>query len=687
MSQHYRYRAFISYSHVDEAWGSWLHKAIERYRIPKRLVGKQTATGPVPDSLFPVFRDREELASAHELGTEIKKALEQSHSLIVICSPAAARSHWTNEEIKHFKSLGRASQVFCLIVEGEPNDPARGCFPQAIKFEVNAAGELTDEPAEPIAADARPGKDGKSDAKLKLIAGILGLGFNDLKQRELAARNRRLSLLSAVASGIAFVTIGLAVITTQARNEAQAQRQIAETRQQQAEGLIQFMLGDLREKLEPIGKLDILDAVGEQAMAYFGSVQPESLSDRELSARAKALRQVGNVRALQGKLEQAAPAFREALVLDEEIVRRSPEDGQALFNVGQSQFYVGYGHYLKGQYQQASRWFLEYDQSADRLLALDPNKPEWLLEKQYATDTLATLYSDTQDYPRCIRALDRSLQSVQQLLAGAPGHADYLDVMASAYYKRSGCESKSGQLAASTESLALAAEIYSGLMQRFAEDKSRALALAIVIGAQSSNSLAAGDFEAARAQARRAVDTLQRVADSDPENARWHAQLLSAKARLAEAEALRGDLEESIRISRGIFSNLTTDLNSVHERADLATNLVRLAALRLIAAPPDWPDSEKYRFSAHEKVALADALRFLQDSGIHRASQRLLCALASRRGAALEHCSAQTACEPFEPDQPLAYVAARVCAYPDTGTAAGYSAGNDPFEQLFEAYW
>ena len=641
----------------------------------------------MPDSLFPVFRDREELASAHELGTEIKKALEQSHSLIVICSPAAARSHWTNEEIKHFKSLGRASQVFCLIVEGEPNDPARGCFPQAIKFEVNAAGELTDEPAEPIAADARPGKDGKSDAKLKLIAGILGLGFNDLKQRELAARNRRLSLLSAVASGIAFVTIGLAVIATQARNEAQAQRQIAETRQQQAEGLIQFMLGDLREKLEPIGKLDILDAVGEQAMAYFGSVQPGSLSDRELSARAMALRQVGNVRALQGKLEQAAPAFREALVLDEEIVRRSPEDDRALFNVGQSQFYVGYGHYLKGQYQQALNWFLKYDQSAERLLALDPDKPEWLLEKQYATDTLATLYSDTQDYQRCIRALDRSLRSARQLLAGAPGHADYLDVMASAYFKRSSCESKSGQLAASTDSLAHAAEIYSGLLQRFAEDSERALALAIVMGAQSGNSLARGDFEAARAQAKRAVDTLQRVADSDPENARWRAQLLSAKVRLAEAEALRGDLEESIRISRGIFSNLATDLNSVHERADVATNLVRLAALRLMAAPAAWPDSEKYRFSPIEKASLADALQFLQSSGIQGSLHRLFCALASRREAALEHCSTRTACEPFEPEQALDYVAASVCAYPAAVSADDSSDGNDPFEHLFEAYW
>jgi len=33
-----KYRAFISYSHADEKWAGWLHKALETYRIPKHLV-------------------------------------------------------------------------------------------------------------------------------------------------------------------------------------------------------------------------------------------------------------------------------------------------------------------------------------------------------------------------------------------------------------------------------------------------------------------------------------------------------------------------------------------------------------------------------------------------------------------------------------------------------------------------
>jgi hypothetical protein len=53
-----RYRAFLSYSHVDEAWAKWQHAALEGYRIDKALVGRETPVGPVPKTLGPIFRDR-----------------------------------------------------------------------------------------------------------------------------------------------------------------------------------------------------------------------------------------------------------------------------------------------------------------------------------------------------------------------------------------------------------------------------------------------------------------------------------------------------------------------------------------------------------------------------------------------------------------------------------------------------
>ena len=56
----FRYTAFISYSHADQKAAAWLHKAIESYKIPKDLQGTPGRDGPIPKSLFPVFRDRDE---------------------------------------------------------------------------------------------------------------------------------------------------------------------------------------------------------------------------------------------------------------------------------------------------------------------------------------------------------------------------------------------------------------------------------------------------------------------------------------------------------------------------------------------------------------------------------------------------------------------------------------------------
>ena len=179
----------MSYSHRDAKWGAWLHKSLESYRPPKQIVGTVTARGQVPKRLAPIFRDREELATATDLGTVINEALRQSACQIVICSPNSARSKWVNEEILAFKRLGREDRIFCLIVDGEPNasdDPAHAdeeCFPPALRYRLDADGQLSTVRTEPIAADARPGKDGRNNAKLKLIAGLLGVGFDALRQR------------------------------------------------------------------------------------------------------------------------------------------------------------------------------------------------------------------------------------------------------------------------------------------------------------------------------------------------------------------------------------------------------------------------------------------------------------------------------------------------------------------------
>ena len=224
-----RYRAFISYSHRDKTVAAWVQSALEHYHMPSKLVGTTTAVGEVPARLHPLFRDRDELPASGDLGLELMAALQSSLFLILICSPASARSRWVNEEVLTFKRMHGEGRVLALIASGEPGSGTdTECFPRALQYRIGADGELSDVLAEPIAADLRPQGDGKRLAKFKLIAGLTGVRLDDLIQREAARRARRLTVI-AVAATIGMVgALGLAVYANTQRLAAIEQRKLAE---------------------------------------------------------------------------------------------------------------------------------------------------------------------------------------------------------------------------------------------------------------------------------------------------------------------------------------------------------------------------------------------------------------------------------------------------------------------------
>ena len=130
----YKYWAFLSYSHQDNLpvrgggsgdhipWADRLHEQLETFRIPDGYRDRTTRTGePMPERFCPAFRDEAELPTSHDLGGQIRDALARSRFLIVIASPRSARSRYVNEEVRHFRQLGRGDRILTLIVDGEPN--------------------------------------------------------------------------------------------------------------------------------------------------------------------------------------------------------------------------------------------------------------------------------------------------------------------------------------------------------------------------------------------------------------------------------------------------------------------------------------------------------------------------------------------------------------------------------------
>lgn len=208
-----KYWAFISYSHSDARWGDWLHRKVEGYRVPRGLVGKPSADGHVPRRLGPIYRDREESPVSSDLGASLKKWLQRSRYLIVICSPRSAQSHWVNEEVRYFKARHGEGRVLCLIVEGEPHAAGKAdsstmeCFPASVCHAILADGSVGPDRVEPMAADARPHADGPKRAMFKLLAGMIGVSFDDLWRRQRRRRIRQVLLGAFAISGLALLAI------------------------------------------------------------------------------------------------------------------------------------------------------------------------------------------------------------------------------------------------------------------------------------------------------------------------------------------------------------------------------------------------------------------------------------------------------------------------------------------------
>lgn len=532
MSASRRYAAFISYSHADARWAVWVQKQLESFRVPRRLAGTRGEHGPVPARLSPVFRDREELASASDLGDRIRQAMAASDALVVLCSPAAAASRWVNEEVRTYRRLGRGHRVFCVIVPGADAPGLAPPFPPALTETLDAAAALP----EPIAADLRPEGDGPALARLKLVAGLLGVGLDDLRQREAQRRQRRMAWIAAASvAGMAVAAI-LAGQAHVARNDAQR-------RQAQAEDILGFMIDDLRPKLERLGRLDLLDAVGDKALAYFDSLPSRDQTDTALSQQVRALTQIGQVRLEQGKHAPALEAFAGAHVRALELSRRAPDDGDRLFDLSQAEYWLGLVAWRQRDLDTAERWMSAYRDRTEALVDLDASRFDWQREVAYAYHNLAVLDDGRGRHAQAAEAFERELALYREWL---PQHPEDTLLRFEAANVASWLGSTNARLGRLADAEAYFREADQGHAANQAAEPGvmawtdNRIDTSVLLG---RTLLERGKLAQARDGLRAAAKSAAALSRHDPDNAAWRRSHANALVNLARAELACGEPE------------------------------------------------------------------------------------------------------------------------------------------------
>ncbi len=199
----FKYEAFISYRHnkVQSRLTSVLQKELEHFTIPKELRQNNQR------HFLPIFRDKEELGVSSNLDEKLKKALDQSHFLILFCSLETFQSRWVLEEVKYFLKSHPVEDVLPVVVSGEPSE----VFPKEItqKEDPDCPGKFLT--IEPLALDVR----GESlnqqirlikKEKFRIISRMLNVSYDSLAKRQREYNLKRGIALSLIISilGISF---------------------------------------------------------------------------------------------------------------------------------------------------------------------------------------------------------------------------------------------------------------------------------------------------------------------------------------------------------------------------------------------------------------------------------------------------------------------------------------------------
>jgi tetratricopeptide (TPR) repeat protein len=388
---------------------------------------------------------------------------------------------------------------------------------------------------EPLAADARKWADGKPLAKLKLVAALLGISLDELRQRDLQ-RQRKLRAIAGLA--IAAV-LALLVMTLVAQVSSRHERELAEQ-------MATFIV-DLGEKLQSETDLETLASISAEASKHFRDLDPDKLTAETGKRVALTLRQVGRISQLQGKPTDALQAFVQSRDVLSGLSTNNPESAELLYELGNAEFYIGNFHLEQGDYTRARQACQKYHEIAGRLLALDPDNPEWMMERSYSHNNLAAVQLQSGlgvDEPT-LAHLQEAIVLIENVMQKAPDKSIYASHYATTLAWAADAQYQACNLDNAIALRQKASHLAATLAQLFPGDNDLKRRYAYAISGVSVLQTNTGQTELAGQNLRLVIAMLEQLSAADPSNILYIQQIAYRQFRLARLMAATGNVSEA----------------------------------------------------------------------------------------------------------------------------------------------
>lgn len=393
----------------------------------------------------------------------------------------------------------------------------------------------------------------------------------------------RNKLLAGIAAAAAVLLLAASVAIAVFALRADAARERAELRQGQAEELIRFLVADLYKPLESLGRLDVLDSVGDAAAKYFAAVPAEQLSEAELLRRSQTLYQIGDVRIRQGDLAGAATPMEQSLALARRLAELAPGDGERLFALGQSQYWAGYVHWQKGDLERARRPFEEYLATSRKLVELEFGNLKWRRELSYAHSNLGSLQQAEGDLEAALAQFLATLAIDRELVAAEPANADAQAELAATHNTAGVVLQDLGRLREAGGHLRAEFDLRKKLLAADPKDFKRRDFFATSHSRLGIHLSLLGDWPAAAGHFAAAREIFAALVAHDPDNAAWKFKLAWSHLHLGRAAHARGDLgeaERSLAAQRRLIDDLLGQATPPAWRRTRAIGLYQLALVK-----------------------------------------------------------------------------------------------------------
>ena len=361
-------------------------------------------------------------------------------------------------------------------------------------------------------------------------------------------RRHRTPLAVAAVASVLLGTLGVVSVRRIVREQARTEQS-----RRDAEELMSFMLLDVRDKLTPLGRLDLLDQVAKKAVAYYDQ-RGDHGSEAELRTRALARRNLGDVLAAQGHADQALAEYRASMAIAKTLAANDPTNAGLQLDLSNSHDTIGDALRAQGDAAGALAEYRVALAITTTLTANDPTNAAQHRQLSFSHNRIGDVLRAQGDAAGALAEFRAAMAIREKLAASDPTNADWQRDLSVSHDRIADVLSEQGDAAGALAEYRASMAIATTLVRNDPTNADRQRDLSVSHHNVGDVLRAQGDAAGALAEYRAAMAIRASLAANDPTNADRQRDLSLSHNRIGDMMRRQGDVAGALAAYRAAMA-------------------------------------------------------------------------------------------------------------------------------------